>query len=505
MFQPSISRKENAMKLINGVVVLAGAMALSGCSTLEQTRKGDVDKISAFPLTHRNEVEKLDLAVVIVEHAALDGRGAAPKCQLALRSLALLENDEAEAGGKRLDQALGCFADAAALNPDRARDLRNQIQERMLGASEQRCADFKSHLQRSQSTANFYSGLFTSGFAAAGAITKSIEGARTLAGLSGLANASGAEFNQAYFANLAAHIVVGGIDQARSKLYEQIATAASSKTIAEYTLQAAIKDAFRYHGTCSIMTGLIEAQDAIRLVDNPGLEALRRAVVKNKHLQALTAAEPNNVRAVIEEWKDVMPPDRWLAGVPLAASTRPVISDASAGPLLVQRRTADAAALIPRLDASVVALEKDVPNFAVANSPAKLKTIALRTTLSDAVTSVKPKIEACNAPMLDAAKAAIALGAQLATVADPATRDKLDIDVKYQNSARQALSASVDQFGAALNACSAQVQMSINALKQVPKKPASEQAAAIDKVDAAPASCVAAAALPFAKNCPAPG
>jgi hypothetical protein len=492
------------MKLINSVVVLAGALALGGCATIEQTRKGDVDKISAFPLTHRNEVEKLDLAVVIVEHAALDGRGAAPKCDLALRSLALLENDETEVGGKRLDQALGCFADAAALNPDRARDLRNQIQERMLGASEQRCADFKSHLQRSQSTANFYSGMFTSGFAAAGAITKSIEGARTLAGLSGLANATGAEFNQAYFANLAAHIVVGGIDQARSKLYEQIATSASNKTITEYTLQAAIKDAFRYHGTCSIMTGLIEAQDAIRLVDNPGLEALRRAVVKNKHLQALTAAEPDKVRAVIEEWKDVMPPDRWLAGVPLAASTRPVVSDVSAGPLLVQRRLVDAGALVPRFDASVIALEKDVPSFAVANSPAKLKTTALKKSLSDAVDAVKPKIDACNTPMLNAATEAISLTAQLANVTDPATRDKLDINVKYQNAARQALSASVDQFGAGLNACSAQVHASINALKSASTKPASDQGAAIAKIGDAPSSCVTVAALPFANNCPKP-
>lgn len=490
------------MKLINGVVVLAGAMALGGCATLEQTRKGDVDKISAFPLTHRTEVEKLDLAHIIVEHAALDGRGAGPKCEIAPRSLALLENDETEVGGKRLDQALGCFADAASVNPDRARDLRNQIQERMLAASEQRCADFKAHLQRSQSSMNYFTGLATAGFAAAGAITKSIEGARTLAGLSGLANATGAEFNQAYFANLAAHVVVSGIDQTRAKLYEQISVSASDKTIGQYTLQAAIKDAFRYHGACSIMAGLIEAQDAIRLVDNPGLDALRRAIVKNKHLQALTQAEPNNVRTVLEEWKDVMPPDRWLAGVPLAAATRPAVSDAAAGPLLVQRRMAEAAAHLTTFDAAVAALEKAAPTFAVADSEAKAKSTAIRKALSDAVTAVKPKIEACDGPMLDASKSALSLAARASTAVDPATRDKFDVDIKYQNATRQALSASIDQFASSLNACAAQARISLNELKSVSTKPVAEQAAAIKLVDDAPSSCTAASKLPYAKNCP---
>ena len=491
------------MKATHFAIAASVATALSGCASLTQTQDGDVDKISAFPLTSRIEVEKLDLAHIIVEHAALDGRGGPPKCNVSVRSAALLNNEDAKQGGQRLDQALGCFADAAALDPVRARDLRNQIQERMLGASEQRCADFKSHLQRSQSTANFLSGIFTSAFSAAGAITKSVEGARTLAGLSGLSSASGAEFNQAYFANLAAHIVVGGIDPARGTLYEQIYASANGKTITEYTLQAAIKDGFRYHGACSIMTGLIEAQDAIRLVDNPGQDALRRAIVKNKHLQALTQADPGNVRAVIEQWKDIMPPDRWLAGVPLVSSTRPVVFDAAVGPLLVQRRIADVAVLVSRFDASLATLENDAPSFALAASAAKVKTTDLRKKLTDATTSVKTKIEACNAPMLEAAKQAVALAAKVATTTDPLERDKLDIDVKYQNAARQGLSASVDQFAARLHACSASAQAVLNVLSGIAKNPVAEHAAAIARIVTTPKSCTDASALPFAAGCPA--
>ncbi len=491
------------MKTNNIVLALGVAFVLNGCATLRQTSDGEVDKISAFPLTHRAEVEKLDLAHIIVEHAALHGRSGPPKCVLSGRSLALVANEDALLGGQRLDQALGCFADMAALNPERARDLRNQIQERMLGASEQRCADFKSHLQRSQSTANFLSGIFTSGFAAAGAITKSIEGARTLAGLSGLSSAYGAEFNQAYFANLAAHIVVGGIDQGRSKLYEQIYTAANGKTIIEYTLQAAIKDGFRYHGACSITTGLIEAQDAIRLVDNPGPDALRRAIVKNKHLQALTKAEPADVRALVEQWKDVLPPDRWLAGVPLVSSIRPAVSDASVGPILVQRRLVEVAALIARFDASVATLEKEAPTFAVVGSPAKLKSATLRKMLTDTAAALKTKLEACNSPMLDAARQAVALAAQVATVTDPMAKEKLDIDVRYQNAARQRLSASVEQFSASLNACAAAAHTSLDSLSSASKKPVAEQEAAIALVETTQKSCTEASALPFATGCPA--
>lgn len=485
-----------------GIVALA--LALSGCaSTLNQTLNGETDKIGAFPLTNRNEVEKLDLAHIIREHFSLHGQGGEPFCKLSDRSTALNENDDAALGGLRLDQALGCFANFARSQPSNARTIRNQIQERILLASEQRCGDFKSHLQRSQSATSFWSGLLTSGFAAAGAITKSFEGARTLSGLSGFSSAYGAEYNQAYFSNLAAHVVVSGIDQHRAKIYEQIYASGQAQQISEYTLQAAIKDAFRYHAACSLMTGLIEAQDAIRMVDNPGLDTLRRVVVKNKQLQALNRAEPDDVPGIIEKWKDVSPPDRWLAGVPLVMSTRPVVSDTSAGPLLVQVRIVEAAAHVSQFDARLAGLEKDTASFAVKGSPAEVATKALRKALIAAVDAVKPKIKACDTPTLESAKQAISLAAKVAITTDSQERDKLDIDVKYQNAERQGLSASVDQFAARLNACANSAQAEINRLVGISKKPVAEHVAAIKNIVTAPQSCKDAAEMPYAAGCKA--
>ena len=61
-------------------------------------------------------------------------------------------------------------------------------------------------------------------------------------------------------------MIISGIDRQRARIYEQIYTSGQSQPIDKYTLQAAIRDAFRFHGSCALTSGLIEAQDAIRVV-----------------------------------------------------------------------------------------------------------------------------------------------------------------------------------------------------------------------------------------------
>lgn len=456
---------------------------LPGCKTLEQTVRPDADKIAAFPLTHRAEVERIDLAQLIVDEARLP-------CKLSNRDLAVLEeNASVNFAGHRTDEALGCF-NAFARNVSYAATTRNQIQERLLAASEQRCADFKALLQRKQSDTSFFTGLATATFAAAGSITSSVEGARTLAGLSGLSSAYGAEYNQAYFSNLAAHVIVAGIDLHRSRIYEQISNGGQSKSIEAYPLQAAIKDAFRFHAACSITTGLVQAQEAIKTVENPGLGILQRATIKNKFLQALNKAEPTDVPATLATWKDVVQTDTWLAGIPIVTATSHSTSDPAR--LVNQTQEAQISAanagrafathaanvLQKRADAKLLDASKVVIDAATA----KFKT------LSDSMVAAAT---ACADPSLKLAEESMLLTAKIRTATDDKTREKLGVDMKYLNQKMDAVSTELTSRGIDVSSCERGLRNGLRAITDAPKDDEPKIKAANELLAAKTAACPA--------------
>lgn len=479
--------------------------AISGCATLEQTNRGFVDKIGTYPLTQRNEVEMLDLAHIVVEHI---GQGHHPadvvKCDLSSYSAEKAKADEASATpGRRLDEALGCFAQLVERDRLRAERARNQIQERMLAASEQRCADFKMYLQRTQAVANFASGTLTSLFAAAGAITKSVEGAKTFAGLSGLSSAVGAEYSQAYFASLAAHVIVAGIDRQRARIYEQIYVSGQSQPIEKYTLQAAIRDAFRFHGSCALTSGLIEAQDAIRVADNPGMDALSRAMVKNKHLQDLTAAKPADVAAVVEKWKDLLPPDRWLAGVPLVTTARPLPDDAAHAANLLARYLAQSGTVKKLVKDDVDALTKKSPTLMKDASAANKYANGAVDQVGASAKFTQSLLALCNDPVMKTAGKMIKFFAARAAMGEGMERDKLDIEINYAVAEKNVQIAAMTAYDANLDSCVAQAQRAISKIGGLTDAAAADAISAVlTPLGTTLSACDAAKAQKAAATCP---
>ena len=462
---------------------VAVVLCLPGCKTLEQTVRPDADKIAAFPLTHRAEFERIDLAQLIVDEARIP-------CDLAERNLAVLEeNANVNFAGRRADEALGCF-NAFARNVAYAATTRNQIQERLLAASEQRCADFKALLQRKQSDTNFFTGLATATFAAAGSITSSVEGARTLAGLSGLSSAYGAEYNQAYFSNLAAHVIVAGIDLHRSRIYEQISNSGQSKSIDAYPLQAAIKDAFRFHAACSITTGLVQAQEAIKTVENPGLGILQRATIRNKFLQALNKAEPTDVPATLATWKDIVQTDTWLAGVPVATTTSHSASD----PARLVNQTQE-------MQVSVANANRTFATYAanVLKGRADAKLLDASKTTIDAATvkfkaladSLVAAATACNDPAIKRAEESLLLAAKIRATTEDSTREKLGVDMKYLNQKMDAFSAALTSRGVDVSSCEREMRFGLVAIAQAPKSDEPKIKGANDLLTAKTAACPA--------------
>jgi hypothetical protein len=490
--------------LCDGPLRVAVVLAMAGCATLDQAHKGAVDKVGAFPLTARNEVEMLDLAQIVVEHIGQGELTHQPaRCQLVPYNAAQARADEESATpGRRLDQALNCFGALAERNPVRAAHARNQIQERMLAASEQRCADYKMYVKRAQSLVSFSTGTLTSVFAAAGAITKSVEGAKTLAGMSGLSSAVGAEYNQAYFANLAAHVVAAGIDLQRARIYEQIFSNGQTQPIEKYTVQAAIRDAFRFHAACSVTAGLNEAQESIRLAENPGLEAAGRVVLRAKHLQDLNAALPSEVNKVMERWKDVLPPDRWLAGVPLVASTTPVVSDAALVANLLAERLVSSAAAPREVKTEVDALTKKKPALMVKGGEAEKFVTAVAAQVTDASQASGAQLTLCKDSSLAVASKVIDLKATRASMQPGSARDKLDIDLRDVKAVQDRQSSAITGLSAVLEECVAKARNAVFTVSQIADDAATEAVkAALARLENPLKACAVAKAQKVGDRC----
>lgn len=118
------------------------------------------------------------------------------------------------------------------------------------------------------------------GIAGAGAILTPVSTVRALAGSAAIVSGMRAEFNQEFFANLATQVITQGITQRRKDIYDRIVKQQARK-IEGYPVEAAVKDAISYHSSCSILTGLEQASESIKLVDDPGLLRLNNLLAKS--------------------------------------------------------------------------------------------------------------------------------------------------------------------------------------------------------------------------------
>lgn len=179
---------------------------------------------------------------------------------------------------------------------------RNEIQDELFRASDQRCNYYKAylyHLQRSQRS--LFGGLSTA-LGGLGAIFTSASTARALSGSAGIASGVGAEIMEAQFASLTIQVLIDGIEKARKDAYEgaraqRFITDPATKvsriaSLNEYTVEHAILDAVRYHGACAITEGLRAAANSIQTIRHPGPEMMQYAVAQSQRLRAQLNNEP---------------------------------------------------------------------------------------------------------------------------------------------------------------------------------------------------------------------
>jgi hypothetical protein len=148
---------------------------------------------------------------------------------------------------------------------------RNDIQARLMAASDAECAQFVQHLNSLQGYGNLATGSLTTIFSGAGAIVTGVNAARAFAGLGAITSGLRAEFNSDLFLQQAAPTIGKAIDQQRARFAVTIASS-RALDIRDYPLWTAIGDAFKYNDQCSLVKGLAAMDKALEVAANPGLD-----------------------------------------------------------------------------------------------------------------------------------------------------------------------------------------------------------------------------------------
>lgn len=273
-------------------------LGLAGCSQLGAWRHEtfstagegqeqflSVDRHSSFPAVRRSKFEQVNFAELIDPNndAMRDFHDAWLKTEDI--------KDADLKWGLRYDLALASFRQRpdSVLNPKQRH--RDAVQDRILGVSASRCNVFKTYLRRQQADTNFLLGSATTIAGVLGAMAPAASSSRYWAGTSGIFSGVQAEFNSSYYSNLAAQVIAQGIETHQARLLKQLVSERQRRNVDEYSMEAAIKDAIYFDGTCSTVVGLQEAAESIKEVTNPGLPRAAEIIASVKAMNTIAQTE----------------------------------------------------------------------------------------------------------------------------------------------------------------------------------------------------------------------
>lgn len=207
---------------------------------------------------------------------------------------------------------------------------RNRVQETIISASDQRCASYINYVRLAQSRSQYGLGVTTTLLGGLGAIFQQADVSRILSGAAGISSGVSAEYQQNIFSNLASHIIVQGIENRREEIYGRILQA-REQSLVSYPVEAAVRDAVRYHAACSMVTGVEAASEAIRMVKDPGLEMSLYTVEKAQKLKSMLAdgssgAGEAQVTQVLQSFKPVAQSGGGRSGQPQADTIAAAVS-----------------------------------------------------------------------------------------------------------------------------------------------------------------------------------
>ncbi len=445
------------------LAVLAGPLMLAGCAQLrpdwENQKEASeqitgVDRHSTFPAVRRTAFEQVNLVEMIdplgrtKAHSDASGKPTDAADKADPRNY-----------GVRYDLALAWFRSTQEITKQDKQLQRNSVQDKMLAVSVSRCNVFKTFLRRQQSDVNFLLGSATTAAGVLGAVLPGATASRNLAGMAGLFSGTQAEYNSAYYSNLAAHVIVQGIELRQARLQKELVQSRRDLTIDAYSMEAAINDAIVMDGTCSTVVGLLEAADAIKESNNPGLARAAEVMAGVRVMNEIANAEKVSELAESGKLARMLRQSSIVSSPLVVASSRPNSGSASAQQVdLVlasqaqQRLAAEKAAVLAR---AVVLYRQAQAKLAKADQAATdlAPTVSeLLATAIDAAAKPLPVADCTAAVVRPGTELAEAqFGAQLAPK-DEAARIKaalkLQTALANANAAGQRVQALVDWLSA---------------------------------------------------------
>lgn len=143
--------------------------------------------------------------------------------------------------------------------------LRNELQSRIISASNQRCGYYIRTLVSSKSFTQMSWSSLSLLFSGAATVAKPITTAKAFSAGSTAAGGILSTYNDAYFNNLTLNVIASGITRQRQAQLEKISEM-KTKSLMEYSVNQAISDALNYHAACNMISGLETAAAATKVV-----------------------------------------------------------------------------------------------------------------------------------------------------------------------------------------------------------------------------------------------
>ncbi|WP_337880093.1 hypothetical protein [Rheinheimera sp.] len=149
------------------------------------------------------------------------------------------------------------------LGSDKLKYQRNELQDRVIAASNQKCGMYLRVLTSSKAQTQLGWGGLATLLSGAAAVVTPATTAKALAAGSTVSNGILSQYNEAYFNNLAINVISSGITSQREGILQQI-NSKRQQSLVEYPVNRAIADAVQYHAVCNIISGLETAAVATR-------------------------------------------------------------------------------------------------------------------------------------------------------------------------------------------------------------------------------------------------
>jgi len=279
---------------------------------------------------------------------------------------------------------------------------RNQVQERLIAASNFQCSVFETAINEMQSGGNLLLGLLTTGTAGAGAIFTGASTIRVLSGTAAVLSGARAEFNEDLFYKLTAGVLIKAIETKRRDLLADIRQRENLPPD-KYPVEAAVADVVEYNGACSLVSALSQASEAVTVADDPGLRRLSK-IFKAAGIKSPFAGSFDAIDATVIASPTGPVPFSAPIVIPSGELAKQAIAIKVAADALTGRIAALKPMLPPVKAAKVDPIAKDA---AAAVSAWAAKQAALKPKADSATADYYDKLKAVQtAPTSDAANAA---------------------------------------------------------------------------------------------------